>query len=66
MNDPKLNQSTEEDKVINPDDFLNREETTEQSQRQPTYEQRAENEVAHEQNISAFVFGGIAIADVDK
>ena len=67
MNDPKLNQSIEEGKVMNPDDFLNQEtETTEQSETEPTYEQRAENELAHEQNISAFVPGGTTIADVDK
>ncbi len=63
MNDPKLNQPTEGDKLINPDDFLDRDE---QSQPEPTYEQKAENELAHEQNISAFVPGGTTIADVDK
>jgi hypothetical protein len=30
-----------------------------------TYEQQAENQLAHEQNITAFVPGGEAIADLD-
>ena len=64
MNDPKLNQPTEGNKVINPDDFLDRE--AEQPKQEPTYEQRAENELAHEQNVSAFIPGGTTIADADK
>ena len=50
--------------VINPDDFLDRK--TEQPKQEPTYEQKAENEFAHQQNVSAFIPGGTTIADVDK
>ena len=66
------NQPVDFSEANKPSSYIEREAQKEgtadaaQTEQEFTYEQQAENKIAHEQNITAHIPGGSTIADVDK
>lgn len=65
MNEQKSNQPIDVSDANKHSEYLEQEAKKETNQ-ELTYEQQAENEIAHEQNITAHVPGGSTIADIDR
>ncbi|BAU62715.1 hypothetical protein STA3757_00660 [Stanieria sp. NIES-3757] len=70
MSDHQKNQPIDLSESKKPSHFLEQEaekqpESEVESNQDFTYEQQSENQLAHEQSITAFVPGGGAIADLD-
>lgn len=72
MTDQKPDRPIDFSEAKQPSSFIEREAQKQstsdaaQLEQEFTYEQQAENKVAHEQNITAHIPGGSTIADIDK
>ncbi|MGV2827146.1 hypothetical protein [Myxosarcina sp. GI1(2024)] len=72
MTDQKPNQPIDLSEANQPSDFIERETEKPnpsdevQSEQDFTYEQTAENKIAHQQNVTAHIPGGSTDADLDK